>query len=80
MTTSIKLATDAPDADMMFVPPTGKFQQTVGLQQTCGSSLMTSLHAVLNVREDFASASTIMIVVNFISMLYLNFRGSEEEG
>ena len=66
MKTSTRLVTDALNADTMFVPTTGRFQATVDLLLTSGSSQTTSDHAVLNVEEHFASASIITIVVNFI--------------
>ena len=66
MTTSTRLVTDATNADTRFVPTTGKFQETVDLQQISGSFQTTSDHAVLNVEEHFASASMITIVVDFI--------------
>ena len=60
MTLSTRLATDEPNADTMFVPTAGKFQETVDLQRISGSSQTTSDHAAMNVEEDFANVLTII--------------------
>ena len=80
MTTSTRLGMDEPNADMTFVPPTGKFQEIVDLQQISGSSQRTSDHAVTIAEEHFANASTITIVVNFeLFVLFQLLEGSKEE-
>ena len=68
---------DEPNADMTFVPPTGKFQEIVDLQQISGSSQRTSDHAATNVEEHSASALMIIIVVDFI--LHALFKVLEDQ-
>ena len=69
MTPSIRLVTVAPNAELMFVPQTGKFQTTAVLLLIIGSFQSTLGHAVTSVEEDFANALTIIMMIK--SMFYL---------